>query len=114
MLLIIGILYILFSILFQCDLSLRWAGWSDSLAGIELYELAIYKMKPFGYKLTHNGETALVRETLNDTTEVYNTTLVDPGKYVFNIILYNIYSFKHAQMYLTEEKTLVTKRLVVA
>ena len=86
MLLIIGISYHLCSTLFQGDLSLRWAGWSDSLAGIELYELAVYKMKVFGYKLTHNGETALVRETLNATIQVYNTTIVDPGNYVFNIV----------------------------
>ncbi|KAK2161992.1 hypothetical protein NP493_1549g00001, partial [Ridgeia piscesae] len=62
-------------------LKLRWAGWSDALAGIKLYELAVYKMKAFGYKLTHNGETALVRETLDATTRVYNTTLIDPGVY---------------------------------
>ena len=72
--------------LFQGDLSLRWAGWSDSLAGIEMYELAIYKMKAFGHKLTHYGETSLVRETLNATTRVYNTTIVDPGNYGFNIV----------------------------
>ena len=83
MFLIIGILYNLFSIFFQGNLSLSWAGWNDSLAGIELYELAIYKMKVFGNKLTHNGVTALVWETLNATTRVYNTTIVDPGKYVF-------------------------------
>ena len=83
---IILILYNLCSTLFQGDLSLRWAGWSDSLAGIEQYELAVYKMKAFGYKLTHNGETALVRETLNATTREYNTTIVDPGKNVFDIV----------------------------
>ena len=83
---LIGILYNLCSTLFQGNLSLRWAGWNDSLAGIELYELAIYKMKVFGYQPTHNGETALVRETLNATTQVYNTTIFDPGKYVFNIV----------------------------
>ena len=83
---IIGILYSLCSTLFQGDLSLRWAGWSDALAGVELYELAIYKMKVFGYKLTHNGQTALVRETLNATTQVYNTKIVDPGKYVSVIV----------------------------
>ena len=81
-----GVLYNVSSSLFPGDLSLRWAGWSDALAGIKLYELAIYKMKAFGYKLTHNGETALVRETLDATTQVYNTTIVDPGNYVFNIV----------------------------
>ena len=65
---------------------MRWAGWSDALAGIKLYELAVYKMKAFGYKLTHNGETALVRETLDANTRVYNTTLVDPGKHMLNTI----------------------------
>ena len=83
---ITGTLYNLCSTLLQGDLSLRWAGWSDALAGIKLYEMAVYKMKAFGYKLTHNGETPLVRETLNATTQVYNTTIVDPGKYVFNIV----------------------------
>ena len=77
-------MYNLCSSLFQGDVSLRWAGWSDALAGMELYELAIYKMKLFGYKLTHNGEAPLVREMLNANTRVYNTTIVDPGKYMFN------------------------------
>ena len=43
-------------------------------------------MKDVGYKLTHNGETALVRETLDAYTLEYNTTLVDPGKYVLKTI----------------------------
>ena len=65
---------------------MRWAGWSDALAGIKLYEVEVYKMKAFGYKLTHSGETALVRETLDANIRAYNTILVDPGKQVLNII----------------------------
>ena len=61
---------------------LRWAGWSDSLAGIRVYVLAVYKMEVFGSKLSYNGETAHVRETLDANARLYNTTLVDPGKYV--------------------------------
>ncbi|KAK2162034.1 hypothetical protein NP493_1547g00041 [Ridgeia piscesae] len=62
-------------------LTLRWAGWNDSLAGIKLYALAVYKMKMFGSELTHNGETALARETLDANTQLYNTTIIEPGRF---------------------------------
>ena len=73
---------------------MRWAGWSDALAGIKLYEVEVYKMKAFGNKLTHTGETALVRETLDANTLVYNTTLVDPGKHELNTLISLFYVVK--------------------
>ena len=59
---------------------MRWAGWTDTLAGIKQYELTVYKMKLYGDKLAHHGVPELLRETLRNTENETNITLVDPGK----------------------------------
>ena len=59
---------------------MRWAGWSDTLAGIKQYELALYKLQPYGDKLAHHGVAALVRESLDANKNSFNTNLVDPGR----------------------------------
>ncbi|KAI0235597.1 hypothetical protein LSAT2_013874 [Lamellibrachia satsuma] len=61
-------------------LTVRWAGWSDALARIKQYELALYKLQPYGDKLAHHGVAALVRKSLEANKNSFNTNLVDPGK----------------------------------
>ena len=59
---------------------MRWVGWSDALAGIKEYELALYKLQPFGDKLAHHGILALVKISLSANSSSFNTILVETGK----------------------------------
>ncbi|KAI0212815.1 hypothetical protein LSAT2_002263 [Lamellibrachia satsuma] len=63
------------------SLRVEWAGWSDDLAGVRLYELVIYKLQPMGDRLDHKGLTALLRRTIDVSVNRIDTTLVDPGVY---------------------------------
>lgn len=57
---------------------MRWAGWSDALAGIKGYELELYKLQPHGDKLAHHG--APIRGSLGADNNSFDTNLVDAGR----------------------------------
>ena len=66
--------------LLQTNLTVRWAGWSDGLAGIDEYELALFKLQPYGDQLAHRGIVALANKSLSANSTSFNTILVDAGK----------------------------------
>ena len=70
---------------------MRWAGWSDELAGIDEYELALYKLQPYGDKLAHHGIAALAMKSLGASSNSFNTILVDAGKNHEMLFLLNIF-----------------------
>ena len=66
--------------LLQTNFTVRWAGWSDGLAGIDEYELELFKLQPHGDKLAHRGIVALASKSLSANSTSFNTILVDAGK----------------------------------
>ena len=72
---------------FQASLSVLWAGWSDALAGIKLYEIEIYRMKVYQHKLAHHGEKALVLKEMDPSENTFSISLVDPGRILCSVYL---------------------------
>ena len=66
--------------LLQTNFTVRLAGWSDGLAGIDEYELTLFKLQPYGDQLAHRGIVALPRKSLSANSISFNTILVDAGK----------------------------------